>query len=249
MKRIIFAALALTLALVPACNQGQQEQQDVSIETEKQKISYSLGVDIGASLTQGPTDLDYSLVAKGLVDSALGDDLALSPDEMETALGTLQQQMQADQQKQMQEQMKQMQAQMEKSMASGKAYMEKNAKKEDVEVLDSGLQFEVLEKGQGPSPTDEDVVTVHYRGELVNGTVFDSSYQRDKPATFPVDGVIPGFTEGVKLMHKGGKARLVIPPDLAYGDQQAGPNIPAGATLVFEVELLGITDEAQAAQQ
>ncbi|MHA7834852.1 MAG: FKBP-type peptidyl-prolyl cis-trans isomerase, partial [Algiphilus sp.] len=125
------------------------------------------------------------------------------------------------------------------------------AAREGVEVTESGLQFESLEKGEGASPTAEDTVTVHYRGELIDGTEFDSSYQRGEPATFPLGNVIPGWTEALQKMQEGGKARLVIPPDLAYGEQGAGNRIGPNETLVFEVELIEVegsdTDDADAA--
>jgi FKBP-type peptidyl-prolyl cis-trans isomerase len=248
MKRLAFAILALSLAALPACP-GNQQQQEAKIETENEKISYSLGVDIGRSLSQGPADVNYDLVARGLHDAASGAELAMSTEDMRAALQTLQQKMQAEQQKRMQEQMKEMQAQMEETMAAGKTFMEKNAQREGVQTLEDGLQLEILETGEGPKPDAEDVVEIHYRGELVNGTVFDSSYRRDKPATFPLKGVIPGFSEGLQHIRKGGKAKLVIPPELAYQDKQAGPNIPPGSTLIFEVEMLDVKDQQEAQGQ
>jgi FKBP-type peptidyl-prolyl cis-trans isomerase FklB len=238
MNRLFFVFLALALMLVPACSGNQKK--DVKIETDKQKISYALGVDIGTSLSQSAADLDFAVVAKGLSDSASGADLAMTPEDMQAALSKLQQEMQAEQQKRMQEQIEQMQAQMNKTIAAGKAYLEENAKREGVKTLPSGLQFEVIVEGEGPQPGSDDVVEINYKGELVNGTVFDSSYDRNKAAVFPVKGVIPGFSEGLQLMKEGGKARMVIPPDLAYGDRQAGPEILPGSTLVFEVEMLNV---------
>lgn len=238
MNRLFFAFLALALTLVSACS-GNQDK-NVKIETDQQKISYALGVDIGASLSQSAADLDFALVAKGLSDSASGAELAMTPEDMQAALSKLQQQMQAEQQKQMQEQMEQMQAQMNKTITAGKAYLEENAKRKGVKTLPSGLQLEVIEEGQGPQPGPDDVVEINYEGQLVNGTVFDSSYERNKTAVFPVKGVIPGFSEGLRLMKKGGKARMVIPPDLAYGERQAGPDILPGSTLIFEVEMLNV---------
>ena len=128
----------------------------------------------------------------------------------------------------------------DKAKADGEAYLAANAKKDGVKTLPSGLQYKVVTEGAGATPKASDTVTVHYRGKLVDGTEFDSSYSRNEPATFPVNGVIPGWTEALQLMKVGSKWELCIPANLAYGERGAGGRIPANATLVFEVELLGI---------
>jgi FKBP-type peptidyl-prolyl cis-trans isomerase len=126
------------------------------------------------------------------------------------------------------------------NLAAGKAFLEENAKKEGVQVSDSGLQYQILEPGSGPSPESGDTVVVHYTGTLIDGTKFDSSRDRGQPATFPVDGVIPGFSEGLKLLKKGGKAKLWIPADIGYGPQGAGAAIPPNATLIFDIEMVDV---------
>jgi len=128
----------------------------------------------------------------------------------------------------------------EKNLKEGEAFLQENAKREGVVALPSGLQYEVIEEGTGKSPKPGDEVTVHYRGTLVDGTVFDSSYERGEPVTFPVEGVIPGWTEALQLMKEGAKWKLFIPPSLAYGERGAGQVIGPNATLLFEVELISV---------
>jgi FKBP-type peptidyl-prolyl cis-trans isomerase len=126
----------------------------------------------------------------------------------------------------------------QKNLADGEKFLTENKTKEGVKTTESGLQYKVLEAGEGPSPKAGDTVTVHYRGTFVDGTEFDSSYQRGEPATFPLTGVIPGWTEALQLMKKGSKWMLFIPSELAYGERGAGNRIPPNSTLIFEVELL-----------
>ncbi|HAS22844.1 MAG TPA: peptidylprolyl isomerase, partial [Idiomarina loihiensis] len=128
-----------------------------------------------------------------------------------------------------------------KAAEEGKAYLAENAKKEGVQTTDSGLQYEVLKEGDGVSPSETDMVEVHYEGTLVNGEVFDSSYERGEPTSFPLNRVIPGWTEGLQLMKEGAKYRFVIPSELAYGDRELGDGqIPPNSTLIFTVELLNV---------
>ncbi|MNY12707.1 FKBP-type 22 kDa peptidyl-prolyl cis-trans isomerase [compost metagenome] len=133
----------------------------------------------------------------------------------------------------------------EESAAAGKKFLEDNAKKAGVTTTASGLQYEVVQKADGPQPKPTDVVTVHYTGKLTNGTVFDSSVERGSPIDLPVSGVIPGWVEGLQLMHVGEKYKLYIPADLAYGAQSPSPAIPANSVLVFDLELLAIKDPAK----
>jgi FKBP-type peptidyl-prolyl cis-trans isomerase FklB len=128
----------------------------------------------------------------------------------------------------------------EKNLAEGKAFLEENKKKEGIKTLPSGLQYKVITEGSGRTPKATDTVTVHYRGTLINGTEFDSSYKKGQPATFQVSGVVRGWTEALQLMKEGSKWQLFIPSELAYGERAAGPQIPPGSTLIFEVELISI---------
>lgn len=228
MKRCLKMTLILILMCTPAL-----AQEPLQLDSQKSKASYSLGVDIGRNLLEQPVDLEPEAVARGVLDVLSGNDVQLSNEEIATALAALGKEVQEKQQA----------AAEEKSAANmdaGNAFLKANAAKDGVVVLPSGLQYKVLEQGQGPRPSLEDTVTVHYRGTLIDGTEFDSSYQRGQPAQFPLKGIIPGWQEALQLMPQGSKWQLVIPPDLAYGENQAGPLIGPNSVLIFEVELLDI---------
>ena len=218
---LVAGALAAALAL-PAL------AQDTALETEQDKISYSLGLMIGERVLKQYEEIDYDLVVEAMKAQHAGEETAMSMEEAATTLQAQQEAIQAE-------------AAAAAAEAS-EAFLAENAAREGVEVTDSGLQYEVLEEAEGPKPSLEDTVSVHYVGTLVDGTEFDSSVARGEPATFPLNGVIPGWTEGLQLMNVGSKYRFVIPPDLAYGDRGAGQAIGPGETLVFEVELLEIAE-------
>jgi FKBP-type peptidyl-prolyl cis-trans isomerase FklB len=191
------------------------------------KASYALGYQIGLDV-QG-VDYRPDAVMQGLQDGASGGKAKMTQEEMTAALQKFQQEVQAKKAQRQEEHLK-------KTAAAGKAYMDQNAKEAGVKTTASGLQYRVITPGTGKKPAATDSVTVHYRGTLIDGTEFDSSYARGQPATFPLNGVIAGWTEGVQLMQEGGKSELVIPASLAYGDK--GPL--AGQVLVFEVELIKV---------
>ena len=187
-----------------------------------------MGMNIGTGLHRQGLTLDPALVARGLKDAQTGGKTLLTEDEARAAF----QQLQADVQQKMGA----------KNRSEGEAFLAANKSKEGVVTLPSGLQYKILTQANGPKPTASDTVTVNYRGTLVNGTEFDSSYKRGQPASFPVGGVIKGWTEALQLMPVGSKWQLFIPSDMAYGD--AGrPGIPPGSTLIFEVELLSIGEQ------
>ncbi|HKL27262.1 MAG TPA: FKBP-type peptidyl-prolyl cis-trans isomerase, partial [Desulfuromonadales bacterium] len=167
-----------------------------------------------------------------------GHEPRLSEEEMIAEIQAFQQQLQ-------QQQMEKIQALAEENKVESEAFLKENAEKEGVVVRDSGLQYKVIEPGEGESPEVDSVVTVHYRGMLVDGTEFDSSYSRNEPATFPVNGVIPGWGEALPLMKEGAKWKLFIPADLAYGESGAGEQIGPNAALIFEVELLSIEEKTE----
>ena len=194
---------------------------------EASKQSYALGYQIGRDL-RGVT-LNESAVVRGLQDGASGAKPALSPEEIVALMKTLQQQADAEQQKRQT-------AELAKTAAAGNAYLAENAKQAGVVTTKSGLQYRIVKPGTGRKPMAEDTVTVNYRGTLIDGAEFDSSYSRGQPASFPLNGVIAGWTEGLQQVQEGGTIELVIPPALAYGDK--GPL--ANQVLVFQVELIRI---------
>lgn len=218
---LVAGALAAALAL-PAL------AQDTALETEQDRISYSLGLMIGERVLKQYEDIDYDLVVEAMKAQHAGEETAMTMDE---AGATLQAQQEAAAAEAAAE-----------AAEAAEAYLAENAAQDGVQVTDSGLQYEVLEEGDGPKPSLDDTVSVHYVGTLVDGTEFDSSIARGEPATFPLKGVIPGWTEGLQLMNVGSKYRFAIPSDLAYGDQGAGQVIGPGETLLFEVELLEIVE-------
>lgn len=228
LKNLGVAACA-TLALA-ACGGSE-----AALDTEDQQASYAIGLDMGNSLAPAGDLLDLDAFMKGIQDAMTEAEPAMDQEQLQAAL-------QGFSERVRETQMAEMEALGEVNREAGEAYLETNAAREEVTVTESGLQYEVLEPGDGPSPTDDDQVTIHYRGTLVDGTEFDSSYERGEPATFGVGGVIPGFSEGLKLMNVGSRYRFVIPSDLGYGPQGAGGDIGPDATLIFEVELLEIVE-------
>lgn len=197
------------------------------LKTNREKASYGLGLSMGRSFKTQSVDLNIDLLVKGIKDGMGGGQALLTDEQAQQALAAFQQELTAHQE--------------QKAKKEGETYLAANAKKEGVKVLPSGLQYKVLKEGNGPSPKASDTVTTHYKGTLTDGTEFDSSYKRGEPATFPVGGVIKGWTEALQLMKVGSKWQLVIPSELAYGaTPRPGGPIPPHATLVFEVELLGI---------
>ena len=207
-----------------------------ALKTEKDKLSYSLGMDVANSFMKQGVEVDPAVFARGFADAYSGGPTVLTEKEVKEAIMNLQKELMAKQQAKMKDEAA-------KNKEAGKAFLEANAKKEGVVTLPSGLQYKVVKEGTGPTPTADDTVTVNYKGTLIDGTEFDSSYKRGQPATFPVKGVIPGWTEALQKMKVGSTWELFIPPSLAYGERGAGRVIGPDSTLVFEVELLGIKDK------
>lgn len=200
-----------------------------NLKTEMEKVSYSLGVNVAKSVkSQGLESIDADAVARAFKDVFEDNKLEVSEEESNAIL---------------QEYFTKLASKAnDANLAEGKKFLEENAKREGVVTTASGLQYEVLKKGEGDSPKETDKVTVHYHGTLIDGTVFDSSVDRGQPATFPVNGVIPGWVEALQLMSPGAKFKLFIPSSLAYGERGAGGSIGPNATLVFEVELISIEE-------
>lgn len=202
-------------------------------QTLEQKASYAIGINFAKSLEIQDIKLDTDNVIQGIKDGLSGNKTALTQAEMKQALETFKTQLIAKQ-KETQK------IQSSKNKKLGDAFLAENKAKKGIVTLESGLQYKVLKSGNGPSPKLTDKVTTHYRGTLIDGTEFDSSYSRNKPTSFPVKGVIAGWTEALQLMHKGDKWQLFIPPQLAYGERAVGKVIQPNSTLVFEIELLEI---------
>ncbi|MFZ0862853.1 MAG: FKBP-type peptidyl-prolyl cis-trans isomerase [Candidatus Sulfotelmatobacter sp.] len=210
----------------------------LALKTQKEKASYALGMKIGGDLKKQGVNaaVDPAIAARGFKDALAGSKPLLTEDEERAALTQLQTEVRDKQQAKAHE---------EGAVArkEGEAFLAANKSKEGVVTLPSGLQYKILTAGTGPKPTASDTVTCNYRGTLLNGKEFDSSYKRGHPETFPVGGVIKGWTEALQLMPVGSKWQLFIPADMAYGDRGAGGDIGPGETLIFEVELLSIGEQ------
>jgi FKBP-type peptidyl-prolyl cis-trans isomerase len=210
----------------------------VILDTEKQKSSYVIGTDIGGRFLAQEMDIDQRALAAGIEDSMTGNEPRMDEEEARAVIAKLVEEQQARQAKQREEAQAEREAQAEKNRAEGEAFLAENKSKEGVITTESGLQYKVIVEGDGEKPGAEDTVEVHYRGTLIDGTEFDSSYSRGEPAKFQVNRVIAGWTEALQLMNEGSKWEIYIPSDLAYGSRGAGSNIGPDAVLIFEVELL-----------
>jgi FKBP-type peptidyl-prolyl cis-trans isomerase FkpA/FKBP-type peptidyl-prolyl cis-trans isomerase FklB len=224
-NRLIAVALAATVAAAPAFAQ--------ELESDMDRLSYTVGMDIGNSLAEQGLELDLDLLVAALRASYSGEETLLTREE---ALAERDKFMQRRQQ----ELEEQRNVDAQRNLEEGQAFLAQNAERDDVIVTESGLQYRVMTEGDGASPAATDQVTVHYRGTLLNGTEFDSSYARGEPATFALNQVIPGWTEGVQLMQEGAKYEFFIPADLAYGEQGRPGPIGPNSTLIFEVELIEV---------
>jgi FKBP-type peptidyl-prolyl cis-trans isomerase FkpA len=245
-KTIKLSLIAASVLALTACNQeAKKEQADVKLDTVAQQQAYGIGASVGNFLNKDLADkkeigieLDQALLMRGFED-ALAGNAKIDEEKIREALTALDESVRTKQEEKAK-------VESEKSKVEGEKYLADNAKKEGVMVTESGLQYEVMSEGEGAKPVATDVVKVHYKGTLLDGTEFDSSYSRNEPTTFPLNRVIPGWTEGLQLMPVGSKYKFTIPSDLAYGDRDLG-KIPANSTLIFEVELLEIQNDAEAA--
>jgi FKBP-type peptidyl-prolyl cis-trans isomerase FklB len=217
-----------------------QTPAPLTLKTPKDKLSYSVGMNIGKSFKRDNVDVDPAILLRAIKDVLGGGKLLMTDQEAQSTLTALQ----ADLRKKQEQEAQQL---AETNKKEGDAFLAANKTKDGVVALPSGLQYKILQEGTGPKPTAADTVTVNYRGTLLDGTEFDSSYKHGQPASFPVGQIIKGWTEALLLMPVGSKWQLFIPPDLAYGSRQPGPTIGPNSTLVFEVELLSIQPKPAAA--
>jgi len=209
-----------------------------ALPTQKDKVSYAIGLNVGKGLHNDSIDVDPNIVLQGLKDGLGNGKTLMTEEELRATMMDLQNQVR-------QQMAAKKQEEAETNKKAGDAFQASNKTKPGVVTLPSGLQYKVLKEGTGPKPTAQDVVLCNYRGTLIDGTEFDSSYKRGEPLKIPVGGVIKGWTEALQLMPVGSKWQLVIPPDLAYGDRGAGEDIGPNSTLVFEVELVSIEPKSQ----
>ena len=228
MKHIL-AAIISTGLLFGVCSAADK----LELKDQKDKESYSLGYQFGMSLKMQGVDINLDAYASAIRDALGGKEPRMSSEEMQSTVMGFRQRMADAQQKALKDQG-------EKNLAEGKSFLAENTKKTGVKTLPSGLQYKVLSEGAGKTPKKSDTVTVHYRGTFMNGTEFDSSIARGQPATFKVDGVIPGWTEALQLMKEGAKWQLFIPAELAYGEKGMPPRIPPQSALVFDVDLISV---------
>jgi FKBP-type peptidyl-prolyl cis-trans isomerase FklB len=240
--RPVLLALPLTIAgglygpPIATAEPTDPAAADLDLSDETTRINYSLGYQIGGDFKRQGVEMNADAVVQGIADALADAEPKIPPAEMQTTLRELKRKVVAEQRKRSVERELDI-------LAAGEAYMKENAGKAGVQTTASGLQYEILEPGSGKRPGPQDQVTVHYRGTLIDGKEFDSSHKRGEPASFRLDGVIKGWSEGLQLMQEGGKARFVIPPTLAYGDRG-----PLGhRTLIFDVELLSVAPPAAAA--
>lgn len=237
MKRILVALSAVSLCYLSQAA-GAADDKGTQLKDNKDKVSYSIGVDIGKSIQKQNIEINPEIFLKGLKDG-IADKAALMTDEdIRKTLLSLQTEM-------LEKQKTQMKEMATKNETDGQKFLAENKKRKDVVTLSDGLQYRIIKDGTGDSPKATDVVTTHYRGKLINGTEFDSSYTRGEPVKFALNNVIPGWTEALQLMKPGAKWELFIPAKLAYGEHGVGQLIGPNATLIFEVELLNVEKPQQ----
>lgn len=223
--------IGTTLLLVAIAAGCTATEEAVKLDDAKQRISYTIGLNIGRDFVKQEVEVDTTALMAGVRDGLAGQKPRLTDEQMMTEVQSFREAMMAKQEAKAK-------ALADKNKAEGEAFLAKNAKEVGVVVRESGLQYKVLKEGTGPMPKADAIVSVHYRGTLLDGTEFDSSYARNEPLVLPVGGVIPGWTEALTLMKEGSKWQLYIPAALAYGEDGAPPAIGPNAALLFEVELI-----------
>ena len=235
MIRSMRIATVISLALLAS---SINAAEPLKLDDDTARINYSLGYQIGGDFKRQGVEMNAEAVIKGIKDALSGTEPMMSPQKMHATLTTLKRKVVADERTQLRKGRAEMELQY---LAEGKNFLEENAAKPGVKTTASGLQYRIIETGKGKTPGPADQVTVNYRGTQINGNEFDSSYKRDEPTTFPLNGVIKGWTEGLQLIKEGGKIQLFIPPELAY----AGRGPMAHRTLIFDVELISVGNDKQ----
>jgi len=230
--KLSMVAVAGILLFAGQVNAGE----DLVLKSQKDKISYIIGMDLGKNFQKQEIEIDADILAQGIKDGISGRKPLLSEQEVRETLAGFQAEMTA-------KQTELAKKRGEKNKKEGETFLAENQKKEGVKTLPSGLQYKVIKTGTGSSPKSTDEVTVHYRGTLIDGTEFDSSYRRGKPEALPVNAVIPAWTEALQLMQVGTKWQLFVPSNLAYGERGAGQIIGPNAVLIFEIELISIQEK------
>lgn len=229
MKAITTAALALGLL----ASQAVAADTKMTLKDDKDKVSYAIGLNIGRSMKNDSVEVSPDALAAGLRDALSGAKQQITDEEIQTVMQNFQKEMMA-------KRMKGQEEGLTKNKAEGVKFLADNKAKPGVKATASGLQYKVITEGKGKTPKATDTVSTHYRGTLISGKEFDSSYKRGEPAEFPVNGVIKGWTEALQLMKEGAKWQLFIPADLAYGERGAGQDIGPNSTLIFDIELLSV---------
>jgi FKBP-type peptidyl-prolyl cis-trans isomerase FkpA len=228
---VAVAALAAGYFIGSSTSNGLKSENQISLQNQNDSLNYFLGLNMGYSLEQAPWDVDAALVSSGITqvlsDSSMYNQMTADAifRQLNVALSEVENQ--------------KAEAESLENLEKGAAFLEENGKREGVITTESGIQYEVITEGDGAKPTESSTVTVHYEGTLIDGTVFDSSYENGEPISFPLNGVIPGWTEGLQLMSVGSTYKLYIPSNLGYGARSTGP-IPGNSVLIFKVELLDI---------
>ena len=229
MKKHIFVNAVATAGLLLTMGSAAA----VDLKKDESRFGYSLGYNMGKGLSADFPNIDMESLKKGMDAAIAGEKSKLSEEDMRAAI-------QAGQSKAMEARKERLAAKGKENLEDGKKFLAANGKKKGITTTDSGLQYEVVKKGEGKSPKAEDTVSVHYHGTLPDGTVFDSSVDRGTPASFALNRVIPGWTEGVQLMKEGAKYRFYVPANLAYGERSPSPKIGPNQVLIFDVELLEV---------
>ena len=239
MKQLLVIFISCLITSFAHSQETEKKVEQPQLKDKKEQLSYSIGFNVGQNVSDKKITLNHEYFLVGLKDGLANKTSLMTTDEIKKVMNDLQNEL-------VQKHVEEMKAKSEKNLADGEKFLKSNKKKKGIITLPSGLQYRVINPGKGESPKATDMVTTNYRGKLLDGTEFDSSYAREKPVTIPVNGVIPGWSEALKLMQPGAKWELFIPAKLAYGDQAPNPVIGPNACLTFEVELLSVEKPSMA---